>query len=198
VSPLPALANEFVTFGCLNNPAKISDSAVALWSEVMRAVPGSKLILLSPVPNVHLLARFAAHGIAPERLILIPRQSRSQYLQRFSQIDIALDPFPYTGETTTCDGLWMGVPTVTLLGKSMASRRGASILHNVGLSDWIARTPGEYVNIAARMTSSLSARAALRSTLRERMRHSLLTDGPRYTRHLESVYRRIWREWCGK
>ncbi len=198
VGPLPALKNGFVTFGCLNNPAKISDSAVSLWASVLRAMPSSKMMILSPRPNRHLLDRFANRGIDADRLILTPRQSRLHYLQRLSQIDLALDPSPYTGETTTCDGLWMGVPAVTLTGNSMASRRGASILSNVGLAHWIAQTPEEYVAIAARMAEDLESLSSLRASLRERMRQSPLTDGPRYTGHLEAAYRQIWSAWCAK
>ena len=196
VAKLPAKKNGFITFGCLNNPAKICDRSLQVWARLLRAVAGSKLILLSPVPNDRLHARFAREGIEADRLILVPRCDAGAFRHLFNRIDIVLDPLTYNGDTTTCDALWMGVPVVTLAGDTMASRRGATILDNVGMQDWIAKEPGEYVAIAKARTSGFNALEETRAGLRHRMSQSSITDSPRYTLALESAYRDIWRRWC--
>ena len=196
VGPLPARGNGFITFGCLNKPAKICDRSEALWARVLKAVPGSKLILLSPVPNDRLYARFAKAGVDADRLILAPRCKTDEFRDHFNRIDIALDPITYTGETTTCDGFWMGVPVVTLAGDTMAGRRGATALNNMGMHTWIANDQGEYVAIAKTRASDLNALEETRAGLRQRMSQSPITDGPRYTRALEAAYRDIWHQRC--
>jgi predicted O-linked N-acetylglucosamine transferase (SPINDLY family) len=154
-------------------------------------------MVLSPVPNPTLLERFARNGLDPSRVELVGRCSREEYLKLFNRIDIALDPFPYNGDTTTCDGLWMGAPIVTLAGDAFVSRRGVSHLANAGLAELIARTPEEYVGIAVRLARDPDRRAELRGSLRQRMREGPLANGQRYTAHLEQAYRRVWRAWCG-
>lgn len=198
VGPLPAKGNGFITFGCLNNPAKICDRSVALWARVLRSISRSKMILLSPLPNDGLYARFSKEGIDSDRLILVPRCNAMEFRNLFNRIDIALDPVTYTGETTTCDGLWMGVPVVSLAGNTMASRRGTTILNNMGINKWIANEPAEYVAIAKSRAFDLDTLEATRAGLRQLMSQSPITDGPRYTRALESAYRDIWQRWCPK
>jgi protein O-GlcNAc transferase len=127
VRPSPALANGFITFGALNRLSKVTPAMIAVWGRVLASVAHSRLLLLSPSINereaeIEVRKLFARHGVPPERLELAPRSSRPSYLKLFNHIDIHLDPFPYNGCTTTCDGLWMGVPTVTLAGKAYASR----------------------------------------------------------------------------
>lgn len=121
---------------------------------------------------------------------------RREYLARFHAIDVCLDPFPYAGTTTTCDALWMGVPTVTLAGGTHVSRVGASLLAAVGLPGLIARAPDEYVRAATELASDLPRLAALRRGLRDRMLGSPLCDGPGLARELEAAYRHMWRLWC--
>ena len=191
VGPLPADRNGFVTFGCLNKLVKVSGRTLNIWATVLGAVPNSRLLLLSPQKNDRLLDSLARRGIDLKRVELAPRRSRSAYLELFNQIDIALDPMPYNGETTTCDGLWMGVPLVTLAETAFVSRRGASHLTNLGLNQLIAQTPEDYVAIAASLASDLPLLAGLRSTLRDRMRNSPITNGPEYTRNLESLFRKL-------
>jgi predicted O-linked N-acetylglucosamine transferase (SPINDLY family) len=196
VGPQPSHANGYVTFGCLNNPRKLTDRVIEVWSMILRAVEASRLLVLSPTPNSRLVARFARQGIGSDRIILAPRRSRRQYLEQFNGIDIALDPFPYNGDTTTCDGFWMGVPLVTLAGNAFVSRRGVSHLSNVGLSDLIAHTPAAYVNIAAGLARDPQRVELLRLSLRDRMRRCSLTDESGYTAALESEYRRMWALRC--
>jgi predicted O-linked N-acetylglucosamine transferase (SPINDLY family) len=198
-SPPPALTTGTITFGCLNSFAKVSP-ALDLWMEILRIVPRSRLIIHSS-PGTHLEAvreRFAARGISPQRLELLGRQSRPEYVRTYERIDIALDPFPWGGGITTCDALWMGVPVVSLNGRTAVGRGGASILANIGIPELIARTPEQYVRIAADLAKDLPRLAELRRTLRLRMQKSPLMDAPRFARNIEAAYRQMWRNWCAQ
>ena len=193
----PVKATGYITFGCLNNFAKVSP-ALDLWAEIMRRVPTSRLMIHSP-RGAHLDAvreRFAGKGISSDRLEFPPRQSWAEYVRTYGRIDIGLDPFPWGGGITTCDALWMGVPVISLVGRTAVGRGGASILSNVGVPELVARTPQEYVQIAADLAKDLPRLAELRRTLRPRMQASPLMDAPRFTRNIEAVYRRMWRSWC--
>ena len=143
--PPPALANGYVTFGSLNNPAKTTAVAIRNWAAALRAVPGSRMLLGSGMPgDAHILAGFAAHGIAPGRVEFVPKAPRAGYLEFYRRVDIGLDPFPYTGHSTSCDAFWMGVPVLTMTGDAAAlpvSRAGASLLHALGLPELVAATP---------------------------------------------------------
>ena len=119
-----------------------------------------------------------------------------EHLACYADVDVALDPFPYNGTTTTCEALWMGVPVLTLVGHTHASRVGASLLTHLHLTDWIAADPADLVTRGAALTRDLPALADLRATLRERMRASPLCDAPRFTAHLEDAYRELWRRYC--
>lgn len=200
VAPLPARIAGYVTFGCLNNPVKVTDPALQLWSRILAAVQGSRLMLMSAEgrEDEALRSRLRRLAIDPGRVDPVRRQRRNGYLALFNRIDIALDPFPYNGETTTCDGLWMGVPLVTLAGNSCVSRRGVSHLSNVGLPDLICSTPDDYVHTAVALAADLSRLERIRADLRNRMRHCPITDGKRYTRHLEIAYRQMWERWCAE
>jgi len=196
-SPSPALAAGFITFGCLNNFAKVAP-ALDLWVEILRNVPHSRLIVHSP-PGTHLNGvrhRFTAAGVSPDRLEFPGQQPRPQYLRTYQRIDIALDPFPWCGGITTCDALWMGVPVITLVGRTAVGRGGASILANIGLPELIAPTPEQYLQIATTLAKDLPRLADLRRTLRPRMQASPLMDAPRFARNIEAAYRRMWRTWC--
>ena len=146
-SPPPAAAVGYVAFGCLNNFAKVSPPALDLWAEILQRVPRSRLIVHAP-PGRHLDAvreRFAGKGISPDRLEFVDKQPWPQYMQTYSRIDIALDPFPWGGGITTCEALWMGMPVVSLVGRTAVGRGGASILANIGMPELLARTPDQYV-----------------------------------------------------
>jgi predicted O-linked N-acetylglucosamine transferase (SPINDLY family) len=197
-SPPPAATMGYVTFGCLNNLVKVSPPALDLWAVVLQGVPQSRLIVHSH-PGSHLDAlreRFAGKGIAPDRLEFPGRQPWPQYVQTYGRIDIALDPFPWGGGITTCDALWMGVPVVSLVGRTAVGRGGASILANVGLPELIARTPEQYVQIAANLAGDLPRLGELRRALRPRMQASPLMDAPRFARNVEAAYQQMWRNWC--
>ena len=138
----------------------------------------------------------AGQGIDPARVIFAGRMRTSQYFQQYSQIDIGLDPFPYTGGTTTCDALWMGAAVVSLVGKTAAGRGGLSILSNLGLAELVGQGREAYVRIAIELAADLPRLNELRSTLRVRMERSPLMDGPRFARNVEGAYRGMWRTWC--
>jgi predicted O-linked N-acetylglucosamine transferase (SPINDLY family) len=141
-------------------------------------------------------AAFEQGGIAGERVEFVARVSPAQYLSRYQNLDLCLDPFPYCGHTTTLDALWMGVPVISLAGRTGVGRGGVSILSNVGLPELIAATPAEYVACAIDWASDLTRLRALRAGLRERMRASRLMDAGQFATDVEDAYREMWRSWC--
>jgi len=200
VGPLPASTNGFVTFGCLNQFLKVSREVWPLWIHILQALPGSRLVLLSP-PGDH---RDAVRGllqdgaIVGDRVEFVARGSQLEYFRRYLDLDISLDPFPYNGHTSTLDSLWMGVPVITLAGRTAVGRGGVSILSNLGLPELIAQAPDQYVEIAVQWAEDRTRLAQLRAGLRERMRSSALMDGPRYAADVEAAFRRMWKTWCGQ
>jgi protein O-GlcNAc transferase len=199
-APLPALEAGYITFGCLNNFAKVSPAAMDLWTQILHRIPQARLIVHSK-PGSHLdgvRECFSHAGITSDRLEFIGELPWEQYMQTFGRIDISLDPFPYNGGITTCDSLYMGVPLVSLSGQTAVGRAGRSILSNVGLPELIAETPEEYVEIAVKLSSDLPRLAELRRTLRERMQASPLMDAPRFARNIEAAYRQMWRGYAEK
>ena len=200
VGPPPALANGFVTFGSFNTVQKMPPSLVALWAGVLHAVPGSRLLLKS-LPDIVIADRyqalFADQGIDPTRIEFLRwTTSRPEHLRLYHRMDIALDTFPYHGTTTTCEALWMGVPVLSLCGDAHISRVGASLLTQIGLTDWIADSKNSYVEKAARQAADLSSLTLLRAKLRDKMRESSLCDAPGFTREIEGTYRAMWQAWC--
>ena len=141
--------------------------------------------------------RMRAHGIGDERVSLHGRVDRQAYLAAYHEVDMVLDTFPYPGGTTTCEALWMGVPTLTLAGDSLLARQGASLLTAAGLPDWVADTEADYVAQAVARAADLDALAALRAALRARVSTSPLYDAPRFARHFEDALWRMWRQSLG-
>jgi predicted O-linked N-acetylglucosamine transferase (SPINDLY family) len=198
VGPLPAATAGNVTFACLNNFAKVTSPTLAAWAEVLAKVRESKLLLHCP-PGAHrqrVLEEITAQGVHGDRLDFIARIPFAQYLRQHERIDIALDPFPCAGGTTTCDALWMGVPVVSLAGQTAVSRAGLSILSNVGLRELVAGTRESYLEIATSLACNLPRLAELRRTLRDRMRQSPLMDAHQFARDVETAYRKMWATWC--
>jgi predicted O-linked N-acetylglucosamine transferase (SPINDLY family) len=201
VGPLPARANGYVTFGCQNAVQKATARAVRLWGAVMSAVPNSRMMLLTTnckETNERLLMQFAAAGISSDRVQLVQRTGPGEYYRRYNSIDIALDPVPFNGHTTTCDAAWMGVPTVNLSGQIYAHRFGGSVLRNLDLPELATESEQGYVAAAVGLANDLERLSKLRSTLRFTMQASLITDGKRFTKNLEQAYREMWRTWCAK
>jgi protein O-GlcNAc transferase len=197
-SPLPAKKAGFVTFGSLNNFCKVNPAVVETWKDVLLRVPESRLALHSAegAHRQRVLRTFEEAGVDPARIRFVKRQSAFDYMNYYRNIDIALDPFPYVGGTTTCDALWMGVPVVTLHGQTALARGGVSILTNAGITDLIAKTREEYVLIAANLASDLGRLEQLRSTIRDQMMRSPLMDAKRFAFDVENAYREMWRAWC--
>jgi len=180
-----------IAFGCFSGLAKIGPRVIRVWSRILDAVPGSVLVLKSgvfddPESEADTLKRLASHGLPIGRLRRLNGDKlRSEHLARYSHIDVALDTFPYSGTTTTCEALWMGVPVVTLCGPTHVSRVSGSILSQMGLDRWIAQTENQYVEKAIGLARSGEFRTADRLGLRERMAESPMLDHPRHTAAVE-------------
>lgn len=197
VGPLPSASGAPFTFACLNTLSKINESVLAVWSRIMAQVPGSRLMIgnaSNTDQREDLLARFAAAGIAEDRLLLVPRRGLVDYLRYYHEIDLALDPFPYNGGTTSFHALWMGVPVISLSGATTTSRQGAGILRGIGLDECVAADADTYVSRAVSLATDRERLATLRNSLRSRM--AAWTDGSHMVPALEQVYRDMWHRWC--
>jgi predicted O-linked N-acetylglucosamine transferase (SPINDLY family) len=201
VGALPALTTGYVTFGCFNNLSKMNDAVVQLWARVLQAVPGSRLFLkyqqlAEASVRQRTCERFAAHGIEAARLIFEDYGPRGDYLAAYNRVDIALDPFPFPGGTTTVEALWMGVPVLTLQGERFLARQGVGLLMNAGLPEWVAADAQDYVARAVAHASDLPALAALRARLRQQVLTSPIYDAPHFAQHFEAALRAMWLKWC--
>ena len=196
--PLPAAATGHITFGSLNLPAKINAQVAALWSRILREMPQAKLMLLVSADGAgsdRLRELFSPHGVV-DRIIFQPRLPRPDYLATYRKIDVALDPFPFSGHTTTCDALWMGTPVVTLSGRDYVSRMSTSVLANLEMHECIAATEDDYVRRAVALASDLPRLRELRTGLRARFSNSHLMNARLFTTRLEEAYRAMWTRWC--
>jgi predicted O-linked N-acetylglucosamine transferase (SPINDLY family) len=200
VNALPAFETGHVSFGSLNNFCKVSPAALAVWSRLLQAVPGSRLLLHAHAGRHRDRVRrlLAEQGISAERLAFVGLLPTAEYFGVYQRIDVALDPFPYGGGTTICDALWMGVPVVSLAGQMAVGRGGVSILSNVGLPELVAQDSEQYVRIAVELAQDLPRLSQLRTSLRDRMQKSPLMDAPRFARNVEAAYREMWQRWCTK
>ncbi|HZL37227.1 MAG TPA: tetratricopeptide repeat protein [Tepidisphaeraceae bacterium] len=224
VTEPPSARNGFVTFGSLNKIVKVSEPCARLWARVLEAVPNSRLLLTAAqtedgaaehgqaahattdrraqpaatdCATIH--ERLARLGLPMDRVTLLGKtRSRREYLERFAGIDIALDTFPFCGITTTCDGLWMGVPAVSLVGDTSVSRAGKSILHAANLPELAAGTADEFVQIASDLARDGARLRELRMNMRARLLASPLLDHRGFAANLESAYRGMWRTWRGR
>lgn len=201
VATPPVIANGFVTFGSTNNFAKLSPETIALWAELLHAIPTSRL-LIAVMPEgtarESISEQFAIHGIDIHRLIIYGTLPSTQFWELHHQIDILLDPFPCNGGTTTCDALWLGVPLVTLTGPSFVSRMGYALLKNIGLPELAAENQQAYLSIAVKLASDLDRLKTLRAGMRARLSASPLRDEIGFTRNLEAAYRDMWQRWCNE
>lgn len=200
---LPCGAPGAVTFGSINHYFKVTDDVVAAWARILSEVPAARLRIVvdhgeRPAVALAVRARFAAHSVLPERIDVRGRTDLAGFFGQLAEIDIALDPFPYNGGTTTYQCLWAGVPVVTLAGNSAIARCGVMILSAVGLPDLAATDTDEYVAIAARLASDPGRVADLRTGLRDRYRASPLYAAERFTRGLEEAYDAMWQAYCGR
>ena len=194
-------SREPLTLGCFNNWSKISAGTIALWARILARLPGSQLLLKAkfldnPAVLKEALGRFATHGIDPNRLILEGPSPRPDLLAAYNRVDIALDPFPYGGGTTTAEALWMGVPVVTLRGDRWVGRVSESILRAVGLPELVAENADAYAQRVVALAHDRPYLGRLRRTLRQTLDNSSFCDGPRFTHALEMGYREMWKTWC--
>ncbi len=201
VAERPAARNGYLTFGCFNNPAKISDDAVASFAEILNRVPESRLkiqyqALRAPGLRARLHAKLEAHGIAPARVHLSAETDRAAFLSGYDGVDIALDSFPYSGCMTTCEALWMGCPVITFPGDIMAGRQAASILAAAGLSEFIARDRAGFEDLAVSLARDPHRLTILRTGLRTMLSRSPLCDGELFAREFTQAMRTMWADWC--
>jgi predicted O-linked N-acetylglucosamine transferase (SPINDLY family) len=203
-APSPSVRNGFITFGSFNLLSKINLPLVKMWAGILRQVPGSHMLIKTGMlgdsgARKRMADLFAAEGIEPQRLDFRGYSpTRREHLQMYANVDIALDTFPYNGVTTTCEALWMGVPVITLAGQTHVSRVGVSLLSNVGLARLIANSPEDYVRVAVELAGDRAALSEWRSGLRSTMKASPLMDARTFARNIESIYRQVWRKWCGQ
>jgi predicted O-linked N-acetylglucosamine transferase (SPINDLY family) len=197
VNPLPALKNKYITFGSFQALAKITDTSLRLWQQVLTQIESARLVVCcSQFADSHKRVlfeqRLVALALPIERIQLLPPVSYSDYFQLYHAIDVVLDTLPFPGGTTTAEALWMGVPTLTLLGNTLIARQGASLMSAAGLEGWVAHSEGEYIAKAIYWSEHLEELATLRAGLREQVRVSPLFDSPRFagafTETIESAY----------
>jgi protein O-GlcNAc transferase len=204
VGPSPFIEKGYVTFASFNHFAKVTPQMLTIWGKILTNIPGSRLIIKSPgmshppLRNA-LYEQFLRAGIMAERIEMLEMlPSVHDHLAFFNQVDIALDTYPYNGTTTTCEALWMGVPVISLAGRSHVSRVGTSLLTNIGLADLAAESDDEYIAKACALALDSERLACYRNSLREMMQHSQLMDIQGFTRNLELAYRKMWQRWCGQ
>lgn len=201
ITPLPLLTQGCITFGSFNALPKISAEMLGVWAKIILEVPSSRLLiknsqLTDPVLQQRLRDQLEQLGVDSKRVELLGRSSKYEHMATFSRVDIALDTFPYHGTTTTCDTLWMGVPVITLAGKSHVSRVGVSLLTRIGLDEFIADTEVSYIQHAIRLANAPAEISRLRQTLRARFEASGLCNGSLFASNVESLLRQQWNLWC--
>jgi protein O-GlcNAc transferase len=204
VSPLPSRERGYITFGSTHSLAKLNSRVMEWWGRILSEMPNARLLVcrnsLTGATKDYFREQFAEHGCDIERVEFRGGVTLGgdKHWPIYSEIDISLDAFPWCGHTTACESLWMGVPIVTLYGDRHAGRMVASVLTSLGMTDWIARTPDDYVALAVRMAHDRQRLTELRANLRQRMRESPLCDGQTFTRGMEAAYREMWKEWCAR
>ncbi len=203
VSPLPAIEKGYVTFGCFCNNMKIHPFIIELWAQILKASSNSRIVLKfkggnDPQLQDYYHDQFSRFGINKQRVAVCGFEYIVNYFKVYNDIDIMLDTYPFNGGTTTCDGLWMGVPIISLVGQHHVSRAGLSILSRLGLGYFAASAPDEYVTKAIALAKNLDALAKIRASMRQRMAASPLCDAKAYARDIETAYRKMWYRWCEK
>ncbi|MGK0296630.1 MAG: protein O-GlcNAc transferase [Gammaproteobacteria bacterium] len=201
INTAPVTVTGAITFGCFNNYGKLNPNTIALWANIIKAIPGSCIILKSrhynePEVQQSVHDMFASNNIDSSRIIMEGRSSREALLTKYQHVDIALDPFPFGGGTTTVECLWMGVPVITMKGDRWVGRVSESILNTIGLPELIAANHNEYQQIAISLSNDIPRLKMLRATLRKTLESSPLCDGKRFTKNLELEYWSMWKYWC--
>jgi predicted O-linked N-acetylglucosamine transferase (SPINDLY family) len=205
-APEPALPADDapITFGSFNNAAKIGPTSIDLWARVLKAVPGSRLLLKSQTLSdaagrARIERRFVEAGIEASRLELVAySKTRQEHLELYRRVHVALDTTPYNGTTTTCEALWMGVPVITTLGDRHAARVSASLLHACGHPELVAKDAEAFVQLASTLAQDRARLATLRASLRGELRASPLCDAPAYAARFHAAIRDCWKQWCAR
>ena len=199
VNALPAQENGHITFGSLNNSNKIDSACVKLWARLLLEMPHARLLMVT-VPEggrrQEIIEEFNNHRVGVERLEFHGKLATDEFLRMFHRVDVALDPVFVNGATTTCESLWMGVPTLSLVGNRFLSRAGLSILSAAGVKEFAANNEEDFLRIAKELTGDFSRLANLRAGLRGKVARSPLTDAARFTKNLERQYLQVWDQWC--
>jgi FkbM family methyltransferase len=199
VEPPPAIENEYITFGCFNNPSKINEKILTHWAAIMNRLPKSRLMLKSKQYDTvaltqRIIRRMEQEGIAKDRLTFKGQSNHKDHLSHYNKIDIALDPWPYSGGLTTCEALYMGVPVITKPGPTFAGRHSTTHLANAGFTDWVVDTWDEYVEKSAALAGDVEQLAALRSSVHKQVTDSPLCNGRRFAAHLSAALREMWKQ----
>ncbi len=201
INTLPAIKNKYITFGCTNKLTKINDDVIALWSKILSSLKNAKIILKNKafdnettVKNT--LARFKKNNIEENRIIMKGEsKNRKELLKTYNEIDISLDPYPFQGNTSTCESVWMGVPVIVLKGNRFMFHFGESINSNLNMSDWIAKDREDYVYKALKFSSDINSLSKLRYELREKALKTPVFDAPRFTKHLSKGLWDVWNKY---
>jgi predicted O-linked N-acetylglucosamine transferase (SPINDLY family) len=198
IPPRPPTTRDAIAFGSLNTPTKLNEPLLRVWGKILQRVPNSRLAMQAHSDHQRQIVQrvFGEMGIARERVGFTPGRGREQYLRLYDLVDIALDTLPYNGITTTCDALWMGVPVITMKGKTAAGRAATSLLSACGLPELIAESESEFIEIAAKLAGDLPRLREYHASLRKRITESVVMDGKRFARGMERLYRTAWQEWC--
>ncbi len=198
VNELPALINKHITFGSFNRHNKINDAVVVLWSQLLHSVPDSKIILgaIGLKHQDQLAHKFEQAGIRRDRFSFFPRTSQTEYLALHHQVDFCLDTFPHGGGATTAHAAWMGVPTLCLAGESPASRFGATEMHHLGLSEFIAYSIDEFIEKGRYWAEHTAELSSIRQALRTRFNASPLGQPQNFADNFEAILRAMWTRWC--
>ena len=204
IEKLPAIKNNFITFGCLNKFAKMNEEVISLWSKILSSIPKSKLILKSrEFENSGIiketLKKFNKYNINNDRLIIMGKSNtRQEVLEIFNKIDLALDPFPFQGNTSTCEALWMGVPVITLKGNRYLFHFGESINSNLNMDDWIAESKEDYISKAVKFASNLKELSRIRENLRNIVLNSPVINANRFADHFNKILWKMWKDFQSK
>jgi len=199
VGPPPVAHLGQITFGCLNNPAKISRASIRVWAEILRQLPSSRIILSTGKDRAigaRILDEFSNHHIERDRIVIEGLLAHREYLAKYNEIDIALDSFPYNGGTTSLHVLFMGVPLIALEGKTTVARLGAGFLQSIGLTELVAKDEAEYVRIACQLAADTNRLASYRTTLRAKLLEEPEADPTALTRELEQFLFSAWNKWA--
>ena len=197
LSQLSAIKNGYITFGCFNNLSKINNEVISLWSRILTAIPKSKIFLKTKkLENSYLketiINNFKKNNINSNSIILEGNSPRNELLASYNKVDIALDPFPYSGGTTSFEATWMSTPVLTKKGFKFISRSTESINHNVNMTDWIAKDDNEYVEKAIKFSKNIEKLSEIKKNLRQRILESPVYNAPLFAKQLSSA---LWKMW---